>query len=68
MAVCLTATMVAGLVAGCGGSEEEKNTGEADGKVTAKVIEVDLTKEEYAFVWINPAGTFGADKCIYSED
>ncbi len=49
LAVCLTATMVAGLVAGCGGSEEEKNTGEADGKVTAKVIEVDLTKEEYAF-------------------
>lgn len=37
LAVCLTATLVAGMVAGCGDTK------------TAKVIEVDLTDEEYAF-------------------
>ena len=45
LAVALTATLVTGMLAGCGGSEEEKKEA---GK-TAKVIEVDLTSEEYAF-------------------
>ena len=47
LAVCLTATLVAGMVAGCGGSGDEKKA-ESTAK-TAKVIEVDLTNEEYAF-------------------
>jgi ABC-type amino acid transport substrate-binding protein len=38
LAVCLTATLVVGMVAGCGSNAK-----------TAKVIEVDLTNEEYAF-------------------
>ena len=47
LAVCLTATLVVGMVAGCGGSGDEKKA-ESTAK-TAKVIEVDLTNEEYAF-------------------
>lgn len=47
LAVCLTATLVAGMVAGCGGNGEEKKEGST--AKTAKVIEVDLTNEEYAF-------------------
>ncbi len=47
LAVCLTATLVAGMVAGCGGSGDEKK--EESTAKTAKVIEVDLTDEEYAF-------------------
>lgn len=47
LAVCLTATLVAGMVAGCGGSGDEKK--EESIAKTAKVIEVDLTDEEYAF-------------------
>lgn len=38
LAVCLTAALTVGLVAGCGSSTK-----------TAKVIDVDLTSEEYAF-------------------
>lgn len=41
LAVCLSAVLAAGMVAGCGGSEETAKT--------AKVIDVDLTSEEYAF-------------------
>ena len=47
LAVCLTATLVAGMVAGCGDSGDEKK--EESIAKTAKVIEVDLTDEEYAF-------------------
>ena len=43
LAVCLTATLVVGMVAGCGSGDEKK------AESTAKVIEVDLTNEEYAF-------------------
>lgn len=38
LAVCLTAALTVGMIAGCGSSAK-----------TAKVIEVDLTSEEYAF-------------------
>ena len=46
LAVCLTATLVVGMVAGCGSGNEKKEESTAK---TAKVIEVDLTDEEYAF-------------------
>lgn len=46
LAVCLTATLVVGMVAGCGSGDEKKAESTAK---TAKVIEVDLTNEEYAF-------------------
>lgn len=49
LAVCLTATLVAGVVAGCGGKGEEKASEEGSSAKTAKVIDVDLTSEEYAF-------------------
>lgn len=49
LAVVLSAALVAGLAAGCGNKEEEKTADEGNGKVTAEVIEVDLTDEEYAF-------------------
>ena len=45
LAVCLAATMVVGLVTGCGGNKEEG----ASSAKTAKVIDVDLSNEEYAF-------------------
>ena len=51
LALCLTAALVTGLVAGCG-SKEENGGGSGNsggGEVTAKVIDVDLTNEEYAF-------------------
>lgn len=40
LAMALSAALVAGLVVGCGSKEETK---------TAKVIDVDLTEEQYAF-------------------
>lgn len=51
LAVCLTAALTVGMIAGCGGSDKGgSEDGSADsGKVTAKVIDVDLTEEEYAF-------------------
>lgn len=46
-ALFLAMILAAGLIAGCGGgSSEEEGGSEA---ATAKVIDVDLTKEEYAF-------------------
>lgn len=51
MAVCLSAVMVAGLAVGCGGKDaDSKDAGSSDSaKTTAKIVEVDLTEEEYAF-------------------
>ena len=51
LAVCLTAALTVGMLAGCGGSDNGGSEGGSDdgGKVTAKVIDVDLTDEEYAF-------------------
>ena len=40
LAVCLSAALAASMLVGCGGNNE---------KVTAKVIDIDLTNEEYAF-------------------
>ena len=40
LAVCLSAALAASMLVGCGGKNE---------KVTAKVIDIDLTNEEYAF-------------------
>ena len=51
LAVCLTAALTVGLVAGCGGKSSDRdssNSGSSSAK-TAKVIDVDLTSEEYAF-------------------
>lgn len=48
IAVLLSAAMVAGLVAGCGSSKESSSDSAKSSK-TAKVIDVDLTSEEYAF-------------------
>ena len=51
LAVCLTAALTVGLVAGCGGKDSDgdsSNSGSSSAK-TAKVIDVDLTNEEYAF-------------------
>lgn len=49
LAVALSTALVAGLIVGCGNKEDGKKAEEGNGKVTAKVIEVDLTDEEYAF-------------------
>lgn len=50
LAVCLAAVLAAGTLAGCG-SDDKKESGSdaASGATTAKVIEIDLTSEEYAF-------------------
>lgn len=51
LAVCLTAALTVGLVAGCGGKSSDgdsSNSGSSSAK-PAKVIDVDLTSEEYAF-------------------
>ena len=51
LAVCLTAALTVGLVAGCGGKSSDgdsSNSGSSSAK-TAKVIDVDLTSEEYEF-------------------
>lgn len=48
LAVCLTAALTAGMIVGCGsGSGKDNDSG--SGAVTAKVIDIDLTNEEYAF-------------------
>ena len=50
LAVCLTAALVTGMVAGCGSSNDGgSDNGSDSGAVTAKVIDIDLTSEEYAF-------------------
>lgn len=53
LAVCLTAALTVGMIAGCGSSSDSGN-GSSSGSdkssaKTAKVIDVDLTSEEYAF-------------------
>lgn len=48
LAAVLSAALVAGLAAGCG-SDAEKDSGKKTETKTAKVIDVDLTQEEYAF-------------------
>ena len=45
LAVFLSAALVAGLAAGCGSDGNDAGSGTK----TAKVIDVDLTSEEYAF-------------------
>ena len=42
LSVCLTAALAVSMLAGCGSKSEDE-------KVTAKVIDIDLTNEEYAF-------------------
>lgn len=51
LAVCLSAALVTGMVAGCGSSKSDDTTDSSkdNGTVTAKVIDIDLTNEEYAF-------------------
>lgn len=50
LAVCLSAVLVTGMVAGCGSSKgDDTDSGKDSGTVTAKVIDIDLTNEEYAF-------------------
>ncbi len=53
LAVCLTAALTVGMIAGCGSNSDSSN-GSSSGSdkssaKTAKVIDVDLTSEEYAF-------------------
>lgn len=43
LAVCMSALLAVGMLAGCGGNSESSSS------KTAKVIDVDLTSEEYAF-------------------
>lgn len=47
-ALFLAMILAAGLIAGCGGGSSEEEGG-SDEATTAKVIDVDLTNEEYAF-------------------
>ena len=54
LAAVLTAALTVGMLAGCGGSDNSGDNGsssgsDAGGAKTAKVIDVDLTSEEYAF-------------------
>ncbi len=53
LAVCLSAALVAGMVAGCGSKDDSAAKGDSgkssDKAVTAKVIDIDLTDESYAF-------------------
>lgn len=49
LAVVLSAALVAGLAAGCGSKGDDQAADEGSAAVTAKVIDVDLTEEEYAF-------------------
>lgn len=46
LAVALSAVLAAGVLAGCGGNSDEEG---GSGSKTAKVIDIDLTEEEYAF-------------------
>lgn len=47
-ALFLAMILAAGLIVGCGGGSSEEESG-SDEATTAKVIDVDLTNEEYAF-------------------
>lgn len=52
LALGLALILACGTLAGCGGSSdssEGSSEGAGDGSVTAKVIDIDLTSEEYAF-------------------
>lgn len=49
LAVSLTAALAVGMLAGCGGSSDDSEGGSESNAKTAKVIDVDLTDEEYAF-------------------
>ena len=50
LAACLTAAMVVGMVVGCGSSSDDKGgSGDDSSAAAVKVIDIDLTEEEYAF-------------------
>lgn len=49
LALGLALVLACGTLAGCGGSSEEGKDGTESGATTAKVIDIDLTDEEYAF-------------------
>ena len=49
LALGLALVLACGTLAGCGGSSEEEKDSAESGATTAKVIDVDLTDEEYAF-------------------
>ena len=49
LALGLALVLACGTLAGCGGSSEEGKDSAESGATTAKVIDVDLTDEEYAF-------------------
>ena len=51
LAAVLTAALTVGMLAGCGGSDnsDSKSGSDTSTAKTAKVIDVDLTNEEYAF-------------------
>lgn len=49
LALGLALVLACGTLAGCGGSSEEGKDNAESGATTAKVIDVDLTDEEYAF-------------------
>ena len=49
LALGLALVLACGTLAGCGGSSEEGKDGAESGATTAKVIDIDLTDEEYAF-------------------
>lgn len=50
LAACLTAAMVVGMAVGCGSSSDDKGgSGDDSSAAAVKVIDIDLTEEEYAF-------------------
>lgn len=49
LAAVLTAALTMGMIAGCGSSNDSGKGSDAGSAKTAKVIDVDLTSEEYAF-------------------
>ena len=49
LAAALCAVLAVGVLAGCGSNGSNGSSDEGDSKKTAKVIDVDLTSEEYAF-------------------
>ena len=62
LAVVLTAALTVGMLAGCGGSDNggSSSGSDAGSAKTAKVIDVDLTSEEYAFGVDKSPGLSGA--------
>lgn len=48
LAVALSAVLAAGMLVGCGGNSDDEGSS-GSGSKTAKVIDIDLTEEEYAF-------------------